>query len=223
MSDVYCIVEGYTEQTFMRDTLAPYLAEKACFLHARLIGTPGHKGGVVTFARFANDARILLKQSSYTMLSSMFDYFRLDASWPGMKDIQLAHASGRELSPQEIETILSQATKNALHALYPNLDVQRRCIPYFSMHEFEALLFSDVRILGDMLPLDGNKLCSIMAEYGGNPEKINTNRAPSIILIDMYNAYKKTIHGCTIADSIGIPRIREQCSCFETWIASLLE
>ncbi len=87
MSDVYCIVEGYTEQTFMRDTLAPYLAEKACFLHARLIGTPGHKGGVVTFARFANDARILLKQSSYTMLSSMFDYFRLDASWPGMKVI----------------------------------------------------------------------------------------------------------------------------------------
>lgn len=150
-------------------------------------------------------------------------YFRLDASWPGMKDIQLAHASGRELSPEEIETILSQATKNALHTLYPNLDVQRRCIPYFSMHEFEALLFSDVRILGDMLPLDGNKLCSIMAEYGGNPEKINTNRAPSIILIDMYNAHKKTIHGCTIADSIGIPRIREQCSCFETWIASLLE
>lgn len=149
--------------------------------------------------------------------------FRLDASWPGMKDIQLAHASGRELSPEEIETILSQATKNALHTLYPNLDVQRCCIPYFSMHEFEALLFSDVRILGDMLPLDGNKLCSIMAEYGGNPEKINTNRAPSIILIDMYNAYKKTIHGCTIADSIGIPRIREQCSCFETWIASLLE
>ena len=59
----------------MRDTLAPYLAEKACFLHARLIGTPGHKGGVVTFARFANDARILLKQSSYTMLSSMFIIF----------------------------------------------------------------------------------------------------------------------------------------------------
>ena len=77
--------------------------------------------------------------------------------------------------------------------------------------------------MSDILPLNEDKLLSILAEFGGNPEKVNTNQAPSKILIDMYNAYKKIIHGCRIANSIGIPRIREQCSCFQTWIASLLE
>ena len=43
--EIYIIVEGQTEQTFVRDILAPYMGSKGFYLHSVLIGTPGHKGG----------------------------------------------------------------------------------------------------------------------------------------------------------------------------------
>ena len=46
MNRVIVDVEGQTEQTFIREVLAPWLAAEGIFLTARLIGKPGHKGGV---------------------------------------------------------------------------------------------------------------------------------------------------------------------------------
>ena len=52
---VYIVVEGPTEQTFIRDVLAPELAIKNIFLHPVLIGKSGHKGGDIHFERAKND------------------------------------------------------------------------------------------------------------------------------------------------------------------------
>ncbi|MBN2315599.1 MAG: hypothetical protein JXM79_16845 [Sedimentisphaerales bacterium] len=46
---VYIIVEGQTEQTFVRDLLAPEMGGQGIFLYPVLIGKPGHKGGNVQF------------------------------------------------------------------------------------------------------------------------------------------------------------------------------
>ena len=43
--NIFVIVEGQTEQTFVREVLAPELASKNIFLYSALIGKPGHKGG----------------------------------------------------------------------------------------------------------------------------------------------------------------------------------
>ena len=47
--EVFVVVEGQTEQTFVRDVLAPWMADKRIYMHAALIGKPGHKGGDIRF------------------------------------------------------------------------------------------------------------------------------------------------------------------------------
>ncbi len=225
MSNICCIVEGQTEQTFIRDVLAPFLGDMDCYLQARLIGSPGHKGGSVTFSRFVHDAEILLRQNHYHHISTMLDYFRLDTAWPGMDMLRQATHTGRVLVPSDIEDILTSATKEALNCYFPVFDVNNRFIPYFSMHEFEALLFSDISAIEAILSLPEHTLDSTMLVYGDDPEKINTNpsKAPSMILSKKHTSYKKILDGCRIAKSIGIQRIREKCNCFDSWVTSLLE
>ena len=53
--DIYIVVEGQTEQTFVRDVLAPHMAHKGIYLHPALIGKPGHKGGDIRFDRRKSD------------------------------------------------------------------------------------------------------------------------------------------------------------------------
>lgn len=45
MVDLHIIVEGQTEQTFVRELLAPHLGHHGVFAVPRLVGKPGHKGG----------------------------------------------------------------------------------------------------------------------------------------------------------------------------------
>lgn len=58
--EVYALVEGPTEQLFVREILAPYLAEKNVFMTPMIISKPGQKGGDVRFCRAQNDIEILL-------------------------------------------------------------------------------------------------------------------------------------------------------------------
>jgi len=81
--EIYIVVEGRTEQTFVRDVLAPWIAHKGIYLHSASIGKPGHKGGDVRFERSIVDIGNFLKQRSDTYISTMFDYFRIDVNWPG--------------------------------------------------------------------------------------------------------------------------------------------
>jgi hypothetical protein len=85
--EVYVIVEGQTEQTFIREVLAPYLSYKSIYLHPALIGKPGHKGGDIRFERAMSDIGSLLKQRFNIYVSTMFDYFRIEPGWPGQKSI----------------------------------------------------------------------------------------------------------------------------------------
>ena len=48
MSRVYVLVEGQTEEAFVRELLIPYGARFGCYLHPIIVSTsPGHKGGVL--------------------------------------------------------------------------------------------------------------------------------------------------------------------------------
>lgn len=59
--NIYIVVEGQTEQTFVRDVLAPQIAYKGIYLHPALIGKPGHKGGDIRFDRAKIDICNFLK------------------------------------------------------------------------------------------------------------------------------------------------------------------
>jgi hypothetical protein len=213
---VYVIVEGYTEQTFVRELLAPEMACQGVFLHPVLIGKPGHKGGDVRFDRAKEDIGRFLKQRSSTRISTMFDYFRLDPTWPGNVNMQ-----GCPTATEKAERI-EDATLAKIGELFPDRNVEGRFIPYIEMHEFEALLFSDASILASKLGVDAGKIEDVLDEFG-EPEEIDDgpDTAPSKRLISLHKSYRKVAMGKTISEAIGIPTMRKECPHFDNWLIRL--
>lgn len=101
---------------------------------------------------------------------------------------------------------------------------ERRFIPYISVHEFEALLFSDSTSLAEAIEIKENKITCILDECG-EPEAINNKQetAPSKRLdkLSKNGKFPKTTKGITIATEIGIDKIRGKCPVFNNWIAKL--
>lgn len=96
----------------------------------------------------------------------------------------------------------------------------RRFIPYVSMHEFEALLFSEPKTLAEQLHVPQSKISKILSECG-EPENINLSpqTAPSKRLELLSDRFKKTTTGIAVAKAIGLVRIRENCPIFHGWLS----
>jgi hypothetical protein len=213
--EIYIVTEGRTEQTFVRDVLAPYMAYKNIYLHPVLIGKPGHKGGNIRFERAEKDIGSLLRQRQDTYISTMFDYFRIDAEWPGKEKVQKNVTSGINLSASDKANILEKGTHAIIVNSFSDYCPENRFVPYISMHEFEALLFSDTDVLADKTGIDILQIKKIIEEYG-NPEEINDDpkKAPSKRLENLKPGYRKVAMGKIISESIGIQTIREECPHF---------
>jgi hypothetical protein len=212
--EVYIVVEGQTEQTFVRNVLAPYMGQWGIYLHPRLIGKPGHKGGDIRFDRAKVDIINFLKQRNDTYVSSMFDYFRINKEWPGLNDIR-----GKTLTiEQKAKTVEDAMMKENVNEL-PQCNPEKRFIPYIQMHEFEALLFSDAHTLAERAEIDLPRVQAILNEYN-NPEEINDDpvKAPSKQLETLKHNYRKIALGTEISNAIGIPNIRAKCRHFDNWL-----
>lgn len=74
MSRVLVVAEGQTEETFVRDVLAPHLFAFGVFLDAKLATTkrvksgPHFKGGIVSYAKLKDDIRRLLGDTVQSLL-----------------------------------------------------------------------------------------------------------------------------------------------------------
>jgi hypothetical protein len=152
----------------------------------------------------------------------MFDYFRIDADWPGRADVCRRIKSGATLRAGEKADILETAMRNAIEQACPDVNAQRRFVPYIGMHEFEALLFSDARVLAEKADLDVSAVNHVLDEYG-EPEEINDDpqKAPSKQILTLNNRYRKVAMGKVIAEVIGIPTIRRKCIHFDEWLRKL--
>ena len=111
---IHVIVEGPTEQTFVRDVLAPEIAHEGIYLNPRRIGTPGHKGGDVRFDRAKTDICQCLREKNDTYVSTMFDYFRIDPKWPGKAEVNRQIKTGATLTATGKAEILEVATHNEI-------------------------------------------------------------------------------------------------------------
>ena len=220
--EVCIVVEGPTEQLFVRDVLAPAMSVKGIYLHAARIGSPGHKGGDIRFERAKSDIGNFLRQRSDTYVSTMFDYFRIDADWPGREEIRGKVSSGAALSAAEKAKLMEEATRQKIVASFGSNNADRRFIPYISMHEFEALLFSDPVVLAEKIKVEPKSVQQILAKCG-SPEEINDRpeTAPSKRIAALMSGYQKIVMGKSIAEAIGIATMRRQCPHFDQWLTTL--
>ncbi|MBQ0218838.1 DUF4276 family protein [Alcaligenes faecalis] len=205
-----CIVcEGTTEVEFVKSCLVPHLLDYGVNAYPSIIQAPSgrHRGGRVTVDRLARF--ISHEYHAADRLTTLVDYY-------GFQD-----AEGRTRDQLERD-ILDCVIKYAA-------GVDSRFVrPYVQMHEFEALLFSDVEQF--QYVLDGwgadvrQTLIKIRAQFQ-TPEDINNSRqtAPSKRILASFpdGSYSKTEHGPVIADAIGLATIRQQCPQFDGWITML--
>ena len=223
MSNIYVVVEGQTEQTFVRDVLSHYIGEKNIHLHPCLIGKPGHKGGNVSFKRALNDIHSFLKQRNDTYITTMFDYFGIDSNWPGKEKIREQMEQGKAVTAAEKAQIIEEETYKIICEKFAEYNAEKRFIPYVEMHEFEALLFSDPNVLSSKIGISLPKIDSILEEHGNNPEEINDtpDKSPSKRLKNLKTGYRKVAMGKIISEAIGIQKIRKQCYNFDSWVTKL--
>ena len=86
---VLILVEGYTEEQFIKTVLSPHFERKGIFLTPTIITTKStvagkdHKGGVTTYRHFSNDMKNLLRDTNATAVSMMIDLYRTTSrfSW----------------------------------------------------------------------------------------------------------------------------------------------
>jgi len=94
----------------------------------------------------------------------------------------------------------------------------------YALHEFEGLLFSDVKIMDNVLKPyhDHSKLEELNHIRGqfNTPEEINDGfkTAPSKRIIDLFKSYQKVTYGY---QRIGIEVIRRECPHFNDWMVKL--
>ncbi|MBK8813206.1 MAG: DUF4276 family protein [Acidobacteria bacterium] len=214
--EVVVLVEGQTEQRFVKKLLWPYLAERQVYMTSIILNKPGEKGGDVRFARAKLDIRNHLKQRADTFLTLLVDYYGIGTDWPGYEN------SKSKISHTDKSNEITQSTALAVKRMLPELQIEKRFIPYVSMHEIEALYFSDPEILANALGTTKESVKSILDEFG-DPEMINDNyeTAPSRRIAKLFPRFKKTSTGLSIAEEIGIARMRSRCKLFDNWLTQL--
>ena len=213
---IMVIVEGPTEQRFIQDVLAPYLGAKNVFMRPIILSKPGQKGGDVRFARAKNDIARYLKQRNDAYVTLLVDYYGIGRDWPGLDAIR------QDASPSEIANTICQATQRAIDADLADYRSDIRFVPHITVHEFEALLFSETAILASAIQVEQQRVDAVIQECG-EPEAIDNSpqTAPSKRIEQLYNRFKKTSNGIAIAQAIGIDRMRDKCPVFHGWLSRL--
>lgn len=213
MSRVYVVVEGQTEEAFVRELLVPHYAHLDKYLIPIIVSTsPGHKGGVVSYAKVKPQIVRLCRQDAGAWVTTLFDLYALPADFPGKAaPAYPAHASG-SAKAQYLEAQLRQDIAE------PNF------LPNLLVHEYEALLFTQPAQFeqwtsNETVPVT---LAQAVAQ-AGSPEDVNDSphTAPSKRILAVMPEYQKTFHGPLIACDIGLHALRQACPHFHAWLLAV--
>jgi hypothetical protein len=220
MTRLIVVVEGQSEEVFVRDLLAPHLVPFGVYASATIVGKliaqrrgHRHRGGG-HFQHWHRDIERLLKgdRSPELRVTTLFDLYGLPSDFPGVD------THGDDLDTERRCDVL-QASLGAVFE-------DRRLIPYIQRHEFEALVLASLPALRGLLdaPDDLDGLEVLEREISGRcPEDINdgTQSAPSKRLQKHVPGYSKTLHGPQAASDTGLISIRTDCPRFHSWLCQL--
>jgi hypothetical protein len=210
------LVEGQSEEIFVKKTLAPFLAERGVYVEPpvvlwtkRIPTGGGFRGGVSNWNQIRKNL-IPLTNDTDAWVTTLLDFYGLPEDFPGYQE---ARGPG---DPRA--NVVALQNRFAVEIGHPRL------IPFFSMHEFEAWLFCSPDVVAGHFGNAGlaAKVRNAV-EHAGEPELINHGKEthPKARLIGMGTGYKETSDGPTLAEKIGIPAIRSACPHFAGWLDRL--
>jgi len=212
---INALVEGQTEETFVRAVLAPFFYARNIHIRPTVVTTrpgkhgPDFRGGLTSYWKVRRDLLRLLSDHRARAVSTMFDYYGLPADFPGMDSVP-------EGTCHERVGFLERALQEDINS--------DRFIPFIMLHEFEALLFVAPLEFDRVFPSGrpGAALAEIRHHFH-TPEEINRglHTHPSARILSLIPIYRKRLHGVIIARRIGLRLMREQCPHFNAWIEKL--
>lgn len=210
MTRVHVVVEGPTEESFVKNVLAEVLWPRQVYLIPIILGPPGHKGGNPNYARLRKDVLLQLKQDRTAYCSTMLDFCGLGQGFPG--------SPLPENLPNLDKVIrIEQAVKADIIAQVPDLRPDIRFVPYLQLHEYEGLLFSDpVAFARGIYQLNlAASFQQIRSEFP-TPEDINDNpnTHPSKRVLELHPSYRKPLYGALPALEVGVNAMRQECPHF---------
>lgn len=222
MKKIFVVTEGQSETNFVNRVMAPYFASRCVLIPNTVITKTDrkhgktYKGGVENYDQIRNTLLKTLAISSKnkdSYVTTMFDFYRLPTDVPGVADV------GKVNNPYEkVELIESAILKTEGYD-------GNFFFPYVELHEFEAMLFSDLTKLKETYfeyDLTDLEEC---VKVQSNPELINNGEetAPSKRIIKCIGCYDKANVGVDVLGKIGIDNIAEKCRHFSEWIKSIEE
>ena len=212
---VFFLVEGQTEESFVKNVLSPDLGSHLTCVPVLLAtktvkSGPDFKGGILSYAKVRKEILRLLADGSATAVTTMFDYYGLPASFPGRD--QASSVCGRDRAVQ-IEAAMAADINH------------ERFLPYIQAHEFEALLFSRPATLAAAFP-SRRTLAAVLQKHRqafATPEDINDDptTCPHRRIKNHAPEYRKATNGPIVAKRIGLAALRRECRHFDEWIATL--
>ncbi|MCR5125746.1 MAG: DUF4276 family protein [Treponema sp.] len=221
MQNVYVICEGQAEANFVNRVLFPQFYGRLNFI-APIITTNFdkragimHKGGMVSYAKAVNTISISLKQVAKQgngAVTTMFDFYALANDVPGFCDAEKLN------DPYQKVSVIEQKMHDAIP-----VQAQRFYHPYIQLHEFEALIFCNLPILGQKyFTQDITNLENCLAAQN-NPELINNgyNTAPSKRILSSIPNYDKVNVGVQVLEETNFSLLRNKCRHFDEWITWL--
>lgn len=201
MTRLAILVEGETEEDFAEKILQDHLLPFRVYPTASLIGG---RGGNVSIDRLV--PAIVEFSWSFDAVTSLVDFYGI-----------------RKRGERSVEQLEGDLTREIDRK---NLGTSR-VFPYVQKHEFEGLLFSDTsafQVIADVDEGDVAALSHIRGQFP-SPEDINDGResAPSKRIMGIVGKYKKAVYGWSIAQEIGLEKIRAECPRFAAWLTRLEE
>jgi len=213
MDKILALVEGQTEERFVKDVLSPYLYSKNKLIIPKIINTkvvksgPNCKGGWVSYVNAKKDLLRLLGDTSASLVTTLVDYYGLPQDFPTW------NCTGNCFDKVEAaEKAFSEDIQNS------------KFLPYIQLHEFEGLLFSSPRVIADTLVNIDTRSVQNIRNSVSSPEEINQGAEthPSKRLLRLFPQYNKPHYGTLISSRIGIEEIIDNCPHFKSWIEKLI-
>ena len=214
MKRVYIVVEGQTEQEFVRSVLYPYFSTKGVISVTPILirTSKTGRGGHVNSLHLLNTIKALLDtMKDDVVITTFVDYFRIPNNMPEYGECMLL--GNDTLRANAMEAALSRKLNDT------------RFVPYIQLHEFEALLFSNNKGFEEYFSSDqSSKTAAIISDFA-NPEDINSSpdTAPSKRILALEKGYDKVIQGNLIALGVGIDDMLAKCPRFCSWVSRIIE
>lgn len=221
MKRIIIICEGQTEQQFCNDVLQSHFNLSGIYLQNPTITKTG--GGIVNWEALKHQIETHLKKDSTAIVTTLIDFYGIHANhkypnWQLAKQ-QMDKSIGMDMMEQGMHLDVAP-------------ELRDRFIPYVQLHEFEAILFSDINVYDNNFEtdefLDYNYLVETIND-NLNPEMINdgVETAPSKRLSKIIKGYfsdnenMKVFYGSLLSHDIGLIKIRNKCPRFNDWMTKL--